>query len=141
MKRSAMLVAVFAAIAMTGLSAHAQSARNETQEAAPPAVATLPPAYEKEMLRLAEVLGALHYLRDLCGGEDGEIWRAEMERMLEVEEPTEQRRQMLIASFNRGFRGFREVYRECTPAAAEAANRYLKQGIRLSAEIPNRFGN
>lgn len=110
----------------------------ETPAAAP---AELPPAYEKEMLRLGEILGALHHLRELCGAKEGSLWRDQMEAMLAAEAPTEQRRQMLVASFNRGFRGYREIYRECTPAAAEAANRYLKQGVRLSAEIPGRFGN
>lgn len=101
----------------------------------------LAPAYEREMLRLAEILGALHYLRELCGAREGSLWRDQMEAMLSAEEPTEQRRQMLVANFNRGFRGYREIYRECTPSASEAANRYLKQGVRLSAEIPGRFGN
>jgi len=101
----------------------------------------LPPAYEKEMLRLSEVLGALHYLRALCNANEGSLWRDEMEALLVAEDPTPARRQLLVGSFNRGYRGFSEVYRECTPPAAEAANRYLKQGVRLAAEIPGRFGN
>ncbi len=91
-------------------------------------------------MRLAEVLGALHYLRALCGEDEGQMWRKEMETLIEVEEPTEVRKAQLIAHFNRGFRGYAEIYRECTKPAAEAANQFLQQGARLSAEIPNRFG-
>lgn len=107
----------------------------------PPEPVLLPPAYEKEMLRLSEVLGALHYLRGLCNANEGSLWRDEMQALLVAEDPTPARKQLLVGSFNRGYRGFSEVYRECTPTAAEAANRYLKQGVRLAAEIPGRFGN
>ncbi len=92
-------------------------------------------------MRLAEVLGSLHYLRELCGAKEGQVWRDEMQKLIEREVPTQARKQKLIARFNRGFRGFHEIYRECTPSAAEAANRYLKEGVRLAAEIPSRYGN
>ena len=111
------------------------------QEEAPAQVEVLPPAYDPQMMRLAEILGSLHYLRDLCEAGEGQRWREQMEALIEAEEPTPQRRAALIARFNRGFRGYKEIYRECTPAAAEAANRYLRQGVRLAAEIPGRYGN
>lgn len=112
-----------------------------TAPAPAPAPESLPPAYEEQMMRLAEILGSLHYLRELCGAKEGQLWRDEMQKLIEKEAPSEARRQRLIARFNRGFRGFREIYRECTPSAAEAANRYLRQGVRLAAEIPGRYGN
>ncbi len=113
----------------------------EAPQSAPSEQATLPPAYEEQMLRLSEILGSLHYLRELCNAKEGQVWREQMESLLEKEEPTQARREHLISRFNHGFRGFQEIYRECTPAAAEAANRYLRQGARLAAEIPNRYGN
>jgi uncharacterized protein (TIGR02301 family) len=106
-----------------------------------PKIQTLPPAYDDQMLRLAEILGSLHYLRELCGADEGQLWRNQMEDMLAKEEPTEERRLQMIARFNRGFRGYREIYRECTSSAAEAANRFLRQGTRIAAEIPSRYGN
>jgi hypothetical protein len=30
----------------------------------------LPPAYDDQLLRLSEIMGALHFLRDLCGHDD-----------------------------------------------------------------------
>ncbi|GEM_PF-664925 len=105
-----------------------------------PELRTLPPAYESLMLRLAEALGALHYLRNLCGEDEGQTWREEMERLIVAEAPNDQRKAQLIANFNRGFRGYSEIYRECTKPAVESANQFLQQAMRLTAQIPNRFG-
>lgn len=115
-------------------------AQTEKTEAVKPRINVLPPAYDDQMMRLAEILGALHYLRELCGSNEKQLWREQMTLLIANEEPTEARKAKLIANFNRGFRGFREIYRECTPTAVVAANQYLKQGARLSAEIPDRYG-
>jgi uncharacterized protein (TIGR02301 family) len=120
-------------------SAAADAADEGTVETRP-VLKTLPPAYESQMLRLAEVLGSLHYLRELCGAGEGQTWRDEMAGLLEAESPSDERKAQLIAHFNRGFRGYQEIYRECTTPASEAANQFLNQGMRLAAEIPNRFG-
>lgn len=117
-----------------------ETTETETPSEKRPEVRTLPPAYENLLLRLAESLGALHYLRNLCGAEEGQTWREEMERLILAEEPSEQRKAQLIANFNRGFRGYSEIYRECTQPAVEAANQFLQQATRLTAQIPNRFG-
>ncbi len=128
-------------------AAYAQTAEAEPSTETPaadtetaPRVRTLPPAYESQMLRLAEVMGALHYLRALCGADEGQLWREEMQKLLDAEEPSPERRAQLTAHFNRGFRGYAEIYRECTKPASEAANQFLTQGVRLAAEIPNRYG-
>jgi uncharacterized protein (TIGR02301 family) len=96
--------------------------------------------FEPRLMRLAEVLGSLHYLRNLCG-EHGNRWRAEMEKLLEVEKPDAARRAKFVASFNRGYRSFDEVYASCTPSAAEAISRYMKEGEALTREIAGRYGN
>ena len=138
MRARKILQTVFVAAMLTGAVPGMSVA--SAQEGAPAQVEVLPPAYDDQMMRLAEILGSLHYLRALCEAGEGQRWREQMEAMLTAEQPTPQRRAELIARFNRGFRGFKEIYRECTPAAAEAANRYLRQGIRLAAEIPGRYG-
>lgn len=112
----------------------------ETTEGEPEAPQILPPAYESEMMRLSEILGALHYLRELCGADEGQQWRERMQTLIEKEEPTDERRAKLIARFNQGFRGFRETYRECTAAAIEANNRYVQEGAKIAATIPSRYG-
>lgn len=96
--------------------------------------------YEAGLQRLAEVLGALHFLRNLCG-EKGERWRQEMERVLESEKPDAERRARFVASFNRGYRSFAGSYTLCTPSATEAIRRYMKEGEALSKDIAARYGN
>jgi len=114
----------------------------ETEEAQPeqPKIRVLPPAYDQQMMRLSEILGSLHYLRELCGANEGQLWRNQMQTLIEKEEPTSERKALLVARFNQGFRGFQETYRECTPAAIEANNRYIAEGEKLAIEIPSRYG-
>lgn len=96
--------------------------------------------YEKQLQRLAEVLGSVQYLRALCG-EEGNAWRERMQALLDSEHPDPARRAMLIASYNHGYRSFQESYTRCTPSAIEAINRYMDEGESLAGEIASRFGN
>jgi uncharacterized protein (TIGR02301 family) len=47
----------------------------------------------------------------------------------------------MVASFNRGYRGFQQTYRSCTPAAEIAIRRYLDEGARISRDITARYAN
>lgn len=96
--------------------------------------------YERQLLRLAEVLGSVHYLRNLCG-EAGNDWRERMETLLTTENPDPERRARLVASFNRGYRSYQSTYVQCTPSAALAITRYMDEGEKLSRDIVSRFGN
>jgi len=108
-------------------------------EPAEPATELPPPIYEDKLLRLAEILGSLSFLRDLCGEDDGPAWRAEMSALLAAEEPGPQRRQRLVASFNHGFETFNAVYRVCTPSAERAIFRYLSEGQALASDVRSRY--
>jgi uncharacterized protein (TIGR02301 family) len=96
--------------------------------------------FEPGLMRLAEVLGSLHFLRNLCG-EKSDQWRSEMEKLLDSENPDPDRRARFIASFNRGYRSFGGTYTQCTPSATEAISRYMKEGETLSRDIASRYGN
>lgn len=96
--------------------------------------------YDSGLLRLSEILGSLHFLRNLCG-DRGTIWRERMETLVTTEKPDEQRRAQLVANFNRGYRAFASTYSACTPQAIEAIKRYTAEGERLSSEIASRYGN
>ncbi len=96
--------------------------------------------FEAGLMRLAEILGSLHFLRNLCG-EDGSEWRDSMEKLLESENPDPERRARFISSFNRGYRSFGETYKSCTPSATAAINRYMKEGEALTRDIASRYGN
>ncbi|HEX2654981.1 MAG TPA: TIGR02301 family protein [Xanthobacteraceae bacterium] len=98
--------------------------------------------YESELQRLSEILGALHYLRGICGANEGQTWRNEMQALVDAETAgSSERREQLIASFNRGYRGFQQSYRTCTPAANLAIRRYLDEGAKIARDITARFAN
>jgi uncharacterized protein (TIGR02301 family) len=98
-----------------------------------------PPIYEDKLLRLAEILGALSFLRDLCDGKDGPEWRREMDGLLSAEQPPPTRRSRLIARFNHGFETYNAVYRTCTPSAELAIGRYLSEGQTLASDVRSRY--
>jgi len=97
--------------------------------------------YDGELQRLAEILGALHYLRPLCGVSEGQKWRNEMQALVDAEAPSGERRTRMITSFNRGYRGFQQTYRTCTPAADLVIRRYLDEGARIARELTARYAN
>jgi uncharacterized protein (TIGR02301 family) len=117
------------------------TAANTPGTAEPKGANAPPPPYEPQLMRLSEVLGALAFLRDLCGAKDREDWRGEMSALLDAEAPDGPRREKLAAAFNRGFRGYELTYRVCTPNAATASSRYLDEAARISRDVAYRFGN
>jgi len=58
-----------------------------------------------------------------------------------AEAPSGERRQKMVASFNRGYRGFQQTYRSCTPSADIAIRRYLDEGARIARDITARYAN
>lgn len=136
---SRLVICVFTLSMVYAQNTVAQTQETNSQETAP-RIRVLPPAYNIQMMRLSEILGSLHYLRELCGAEEGQQWREQMQNLITQEQPIEERKAQMIANFNRGFRGFQETYRECTDAAIEANNRYIFEGAKLAGEIPTRFG-
>lgn len=106
-----------------------------------PARAQSAAPFDSDLQRLAEILGALHYLRALCGSNEGQKWREQMEALVDAEAPAGERRQRMVASFNRGYRGFQQTYRTCTPAADIAIRRYLDEGARIARDITARYAN
>ncbi|MGL4289987.1 MAG: TIGR02301 family protein [Phreatobacter sp.] len=121
-------------------AARAQRAATPPPQAAVPE-ALLQAPYEPQLLRLAEIMGALHYLRMLCTGPETGAWRREMQALLDAEASSAERRERLTLRFNRGYAGFEQTHRSCTPAAQVATRRYLDEGQRIVADITSRFVN
>jgi uncharacterized protein (TIGR02301 family) len=97
--------------------------------------------FDGSLERLAEILGALHYLRNICGANEGQKWRNEMQSIVDAEAPSGERRVRMIASFNRGYRGYQQSYRTCTPAAELVIRRYLEEGSKIAREMTARYAN
>jgi uncharacterized protein (TIGR02301 family) len=126
--------------ALAPITALAQSGARPQPPAPAPAQEAPPPPYEPQLLRLSEILGALSWLREICGDKDGEQWRASMRSLMEAEAPTEARRQRLAGAYNRGFRNYETLHRACTPNAEIIIERFLDEGGKLANEVTNRFG-
>jgi len=121
------LLTIGSILVCLGLPAYAQS---ET-----------PAPFDNDLARLGEILGALHYLRAICGANEGQKWRNEMQALIDAEAPSGERRRKIVANFNRGYRGFQQTYRTCTPAADVAIRRYLDEGAKIAREITARYAN
>ena len=100
-----------------------------------------PAPFDNDLQRLGEILGSLQYLRGICGPNEGQKWRNEMQSLIDAEAPSGERRRLIVASFNRGYRGFQQTYRTCTPAANIAIRRYLDEGAKIAREITARYAN
>lgn len=126
------IACILAAVAWLSLSALASGPARAQDAAAP---------FDADLQRFAEILGSLHYLRNICGANEGQKWRNEMQALADAETPSGERRARLIASFNRGYHGFQQTYRTCTPAATLAIKRYLAEGSKISRDLTARYAN
>jgi uncharacterized protein (TIGR02301 family) len=118
--------------------------RAQQGRAAPPAPASpapeTPPPYEPDLLKLAEAMGSIAFLRVLCTGTEEPVWRERMASLIESEGRTPARRDTLTATYNRGYRSYALVYRTCTASAEEALVRLAREGESLSRTLAGRFG-
>jgi len=124
MARRLIMAAILTLVA-GAMSAHAQA----------------PAPFDGNLQRLAEIMGALHYLRALCGANEGQKWRNEVQALIDAEAPSGDRRTRMIASFNRGYRSFQQTYRTCTPAADLVIRRYLEEGSKIARDVTARYAN
>jgi uncharacterized protein (TIGR02301 family) len=88
--------------------------------------------YDQQVYQLAELMGAVHYLRELCGAEEGQTWRNQMRELVSAEGTTALRRARLVDSFNKGYRGYARTYRTCTKPALVAIDRFMEQGASIA---------
>jgi len=119
------------AVAVIAATLAAAPGRLAAQETAP---------YDDHLLRLAEILGALHHLRPLCGANEGQVWREQMTALIEAEKPAPERAKRLIDRFNHSYRGLAETHRTCTDTARALIERYTAEGAALAQEVVVRWG-
>jgi uncharacterized protein (TIGR02301 family) len=120
-------------ILMLAVGAGAATVRAGAAEVAAP--------FDPGLARLSEILGSLHYLRGLCGANEGNKWRGEMQSLLDAEAPNGQRRSQFIAHFNKGYKAYQQTYHACTPAADVVIRRYLEEGSKIAREVTARYSN
>lgn len=102
-----------------------------------PSLAIDPP-YQRQMERLAEIMGSLYFLQPLCNAGTTD-WRAQMSDLITLDEPDEDRRQRLAGAFNQGYTAYSRFHRACTPAAQQALTRLLVEAETTARDIHTRF--
>jgi uncharacterized protein (TIGR02301 family) len=96
------------------------------------------PPYQRQMERLAEIMGSLYFLQPLCESA-GQDWRTQMAELIELDEPDDDRRQRLAGAFNTGYTAYARFHRACTPSAREALTRLLAEAAQTARDIHTRF--
>lgn len=120
--------------------------KTQTQAPAPAVVEEKPTPYDQRLIRLAEVLGSVHYLRNLCVKEPEDVWRRSMQQLIDKETANEEkRRERMTAAFNRGIAPLPLSTR---PARSRRSSRnsdivpkeqHLRQKSSLALEISNKL--
>lgn len=91
--------------------------------------------YDDRLLRLSEILGAVHYLRELCGANEGQVWRERMRELVDAEGSTALRRARFSRSFNQGYQSYSRTYKECTATAQTAISRFMIEGVQIAETL------
>ena len=128
---------------MTGLAPIRRSAHRRLPLAACAFLAAVLPAvaapdskpYDDRLFRLSEILGAVHYLRELCGAEEGQLWRERMSDLLQSEGTSALRKAKLTRSFNKGYQSYSRTYNTCSPSAQNAINRFVAEGAGIADNL------
>jgi uncharacterized protein (TIGR02301 family) len=100
-----------------------------------------PAPYDPQLERLSEILGSVHYLRSLCGAEEGQKWRARMQALIDAEDPSIKRRATMVNAFNRGYRGFQRTHTDCTDNSRLLIDRFMREGSQIASLIATRYGS
>lgn len=138
-----MALAVAAAVAITP----AEAAKKPKPKAPPPenaqenaAQAPEPQPYRPQITRLAEILGALTYLDEICAKGHDNDWRASMQALIEAQARSDLDKGLLAGAFNRSYRGYKVSYRVCTSNARTAIARFLAEGTRITRDVVDGYG-
>jgi uncharacterized protein (TIGR02301 family) len=127
-RRNAAAAGLFVCLAALALPPYGAGAEERTEE------------MENGLVRLAEILGAVHHLRDVCGAHEGSLWRNKMIDLLEAARPPAGRRQYLIGRFNDAYYRVRGTYPQCSPGAVREVNALFGEGQQLAAKLTSASG-
>lgn len=117
-------IRVLAALLVLGTSPHVALAQSTDKP------------YDERLMRLSEILGAMHYLRELCGANEGQQWRDRMRELVESEgSASPLRRAKLTRSFNQGYASYSRTYKVCTPTAQTAITRFMTEGVQIAETL------
>ena len=141
MKRILIVPVVFL-IVLQPITVRAAGSIQTIKTEAPPAATFKPAPYDDKLAQLAEILGSLDFIRNLCEGDSEPQWKAMMGELLDSDAKDEtSRREKLTAAYNRGYRTYSAIQTTCSDQLRATAERYRIEGATLATEIAARYGN
>jgi uncharacterized protein (TIGR02301 family) len=122
----------------------AETAKQKVPEPPPAPVEGPPPPFQPQLLKLAETMGSIAFLADLCPdlhapGEDGTMWRGKAANLAEAEANGPRLKGLLAGAYNRGYLSYEVNYQACTEAAKLSFVRDLAAINTLAAELARRY--
>ena len=88
------------------------------------------------LVSLARIFGEMHHIRRLCGrGDEDDIWRERMKRVIELEAPSFEQRERMVLAFNDGYVSAQGRFPDCTSEAESYAASRAATGEALVSNI------
>lgn len=94
----------------------------------------------KDLERLAEILGSVHYLQAICSETGVSPWRGQMQKLIETEFRSDELKQRAVARFNIGYQSYANIHVTCSTAAEVTLDRFLKEGTEIADIVVKRYG-
>ena len=114
------LIGLIIVSAIAATSAYAQTGFDEYRQR------------QGQLSRLSTVFGELHHIRRMCDpAREANLWRERMKSMLELEEPTPEQRNVLVAAFNDGYIKAQSLFTNCDRRAENYAAAAGAEGTQL----------
>ncbi len=91
--------------------------------------------HQTRLVRIAEIMGGLHYLRGICDKENNQVWRGNMLRLLDLEQPPQDVRERMVSRFNSYFDREKRSYSTCNRKTTREIKRLAGEGQQLTSEL------
>jgi uncharacterized protein (TIGR02301 family) len=93
-------------------------------------------ARDAALASLSQIFGALHHIRRVCDPErEGDIWRNQMKRLIELEQPAADVRDQMVGAFNDGYTSAQRRFDYCDNDAEDFAAARAATGRAIIAGL------
>jgi len=91
---------------------------------------------QQDLAALAGLFGEMHHIRRTCEPRfEADTWRDRMKKLIDLEEPQDSEREVLIARFNNGYRAAQRRFPTCDRRARDYAAGRAAEGDVIVARL------
>lgn len=88
------------------------------------------------LIALSNIFGALHHVRRVCDPErEGDLWRNQMKRLIEFEQPPSDLREEMVGAFNDGYASAQRRFEYCDNDAEDYAAARAATGREIVSSL------